>query len=148
MEKMKMLNMIEKKTYTTKEIVEAYKRGLHPDIKWIHVADVEKIDLLPQEEHDYLVHDLGFAKVKTRCPVCYTKSCIELQIKQQLSQSSGREILVSDQMVSENESERQHSSKQSTIPSDIGHGNSHLNKKTSSMPDFVPKRVSDGRLWR
>jgi hypothetical protein len=68
--------------------------------------------------------------------------------RKESSQSSGREILVRDQMVSENESERQHSSKQSTIPSDIGHGNSHLNKKTSSMPDFVPKRVSDGRLWR
>jgi hypothetical protein len=32
--------------------------------------------LLTDEEHAYLVNDLGFKKVGSRCPVCYTEKLI------------------------------------------------------------------------
>lgn len=38
--------------------------------------------ILTKEEHDYLVNDLGFEKVRTRCPVCYTEDMIIQKLKQ------------------------------------------------------------------
>ena len=41
-----------------------------------------KNQILSQEQHDYLVKDLGFDKVRCRCPVCYTKNMIENNLKE------------------------------------------------------------------
>lgn len=37
--------------------------------------------LLSDEEHDYLVHELGFKKVSSRCPVCYTEKMIRAKLE-------------------------------------------------------------------
>jgi transposase-like protein len=37
--------------------------------------------LLTQEQHDFLVRQLGFKKVMCRCPVCYTEDMIRRNLE-------------------------------------------------------------------
>lgn len=46
------------------------------------------MSLLTQEQHNFLVKDLGFSKVKSRCPVCYTEILIEKRVKEAIDRAT------------------------------------------------------------
>ena len=66
---------------TTRDIINAYEehRTLNPNQVWFRKEEIKKElekPLISHEQHKAYVVTLGFKKVRSRCPICYTEDLI------------------------------------------------------------------------